>query len=79
MTLQDTLAQAQGEIALGLIQVYRALGGGWQLRCTGGEEPGVLPPTAPSAGPEILPAPAPEAKPAPAPEPKPAPGGPAKA
>jgi hypothetical protein len=29
------LAQAQGEIALGLIQVYRALGGGWQLRCTG--------------------------------------------
>ena len=32
---QDTLAQAQGEIALGLIHVYRALGGGWQLRCTG--------------------------------------------
>ena len=32
---QDSLAQAQGEIALGLIQVYRALGGGWQLRCTG--------------------------------------------
>ncbi len=32
---QDTLAQAQGEIALGLIQVYRALGGGWQIRCTG--------------------------------------------
>ena len=33
---QDTLAQSQGEIALGLIQVYRALGGGWQIRCTGG-------------------------------------------
>ncbi len=32
---QDTLAQAQGEIALGLITVYRALGGGWQLRLTG--------------------------------------------
>lgn len=32
---QDTLAQAQGEIALGLIQVYRALGGGWQVRITG--------------------------------------------
>jgi NodT family efflux transporter outer membrane factor (OMF) lipoprotein len=30
---QDTLAQAQGEIANGLIQVYRALGGGWQIRC----------------------------------------------
>src|SRR5206468_1979425 len=32
---QDTLAIAQGEIALGLIQVYKALGGGWQIRCTG--------------------------------------------
>jgi NodT family efflux transporter outer membrane factor (OMF) lipoprotein len=30
--LEDTLAQAQGEIAMGLIQVYRALGGGWDLR-----------------------------------------------
>jgi NodT family efflux transporter outer membrane factor (OMF) lipoprotein len=28
---EDLLAQAQGEIALGLIQVYRALGGGWEL------------------------------------------------
>jgi NodT family efflux transporter outer membrane factor (OMF) lipoprotein len=33
--LQDTLAQAEGEIVTGLIQVYRALGGGWQIRCTG--------------------------------------------
>ena len=32
---QDSLALAQGEIAQGLIQVYRALGGGWQLRLTG--------------------------------------------
>jgi NodT family efflux transporter outer membrane factor (OMF) lipoprotein len=32
---QDTLAQAQGEIPTGLIQVYKALGGGWQLRTTG--------------------------------------------
>jgi NodT family efflux transporter outer membrane factor (OMF) lipoprotein len=31
---QDVLVQAQGEIATGLIQVYRALGGGWQIRCT---------------------------------------------
>ncbi len=31
---QDTLAQARGEIALGLIQVYKALGGGWEIRCT---------------------------------------------
>jgi outer membrane protein TolC len=33
VVLQDTLAQARGEIATGLIQVYRALGGGWQIRC----------------------------------------------
>jgi NodT family efflux transporter outer membrane factor (OMF) lipoprotein len=33
--LQDVLAQAEGEIALGLIQVYKALGGGWQIRLTG--------------------------------------------
>ena len=32
---QDTLAQAQGEIATGLITVYKALGGGWQIRQTG--------------------------------------------
>jgi NodT family efflux transporter outer membrane factor (OMF) lipoprotein len=31
----DALAQAQGNVALGLIQVYRALGGGWQIRLTG--------------------------------------------
>ncbi len=29
---QDLQAQAQGAIALGLIDVYRALGGGWQIR-----------------------------------------------
>jgi NodT family efflux transporter outer membrane factor (OMF) lipoprotein len=29
---QQVLAEAQGQIALGLIQVYRALGGGWQIR-----------------------------------------------
>jgi NodT family efflux transporter outer membrane factor (OMF) lipoprotein len=58
VTAEDTLAQAQGEIALGLIQVYRALGGGWQMRCTGCE-PGVLPPGAPAAAPESIPAPAP--------------------
>jgi NodT family efflux transporter outer membrane factor (OMF) lipoprotein len=32
---QDTLAQSQAEAALGLIQVYRALGGGWELKCRG--------------------------------------------
>jgi NodT family efflux transporter outer membrane factor (OMF) lipoprotein len=33
---QQTLAEAQGQIAQGLIQVYRALGGGWQIRCGAG-------------------------------------------
>ena len=39
---QDTLAQAEGEIVAGLIQVYRALGGGWQIRLTNCAE--LLPP-----------------------------------
>jgi len=42
--LEDTLAQSEGEIATGLIQVYRALGGGWEIRLTGCD-PGPLPPT----------------------------------
>ena len=32
---QNTLAEARGEIGQGLIQVYRALGGGWEIRNTG--------------------------------------------
>jgi NodT family efflux transporter outer membrane factor (OMF) lipoprotein len=32
VTEQDKLAQAQGDIALGLIQIYKALGGGWEIR-----------------------------------------------
>jgi NodT family efflux transporter outer membrane factor (OMF) lipoprotein len=31
---QDLWAQSRGDIALGLIEVYRALGGGWQIRLT---------------------------------------------
>jgi NodT family efflux transporter outer membrane factor (OMF) lipoprotein len=37
VTQQNLLAQARGTIATGLIQVYRALGGGWEIRCTGCE------------------------------------------
>jgi NodT family efflux transporter outer membrane factor (OMF) lipoprotein len=33
ITQQDQWAVAQGQIGLGLIQVYRGLGGGWQIRC----------------------------------------------
>ena len=29
---QDQLAQAEGDIALGLVAIYRSLGGGWQIR-----------------------------------------------
>lgn len=39
VTRQQTYAEAQGQIAAGLIQIYKALGGGWQIRCnpqTGG-------------------------------------------
>jgi NodT family efflux transporter outer membrane factor (OMF) lipoprotein len=36
---QDSLARSRGDIALGLIDVYRALGGGWQLK---NEEPQVV-------------------------------------
>src|SRR5204862_1791115 len=55
--LQDTLAQARGEIASGLIQVYRALGGGWQIRCAECE-PTALPSRGrPHPGSEAWPAP----------------------
>ena len=30
---QDQWAQSRGQICLGLIQVYRGLGGGWQIKC----------------------------------------------
>jgi hypothetical protein len=45
---QDLLAQAQGDIALGLVHTYRALGGGWEIRCErqgDAGEAGVAPPT----------------------------------
>jgi NodT family efflux transporter outer membrane factor (OMF) lipoprotein len=44
VTQQDSLAQSRGEIAQGLIQVYRALGGGWEIRL--GPCPTPLPPVA---------------------------------
>jgi NodT family efflux transporter outer membrane factor (OMF) lipoprotein len=63
VVLEDTLAQAEGEIALGLIQVYRAMGGGWQIRCTGCEPaplgaPGPVPDNPPVRIPEVDPPPA---------------------
>ena len=46
---QDLLAQSQGEIAQGLIQLYKALGGGWQIRTADGPI-AVLPPAGSASG-----------------------------
>ena len=63
VTQQDLMAQAQGQIAQGLVEVYRAMGGGWEIRCQGpgaGALPAVPPnpyetqqelPTAPASPP----------------------------
>ena len=64
---QDTLAQARGEIAGGLIQVYRALGGGWQIRKTGCN-PAAPAPQGPARVVESLPAPTPQSSPVPLPQ-----------
>jgi NodT family efflux transporter outer membrane factor (OMF) lipoprotein len=53
----DTLAQARGEIGLGLIEVYRALGGGWQIRVTGCAPTALPGQGAPPAADDALPAP----------------------
>jgi NodT family efflux transporter outer membrane factor (OMF) lipoprotein len=68
---QNLLAQAQGNIALGLIQVYRALGGGWQIRLTGCEPTDLLLqcPSHPSVARLPPPQPVPDSPAAPAPGP----------
>jgi NodT family efflux transporter outer membrane factor (OMF) lipoprotein len=80
VTQQDAAAQAEGNIALNLILLYRAMGGGWQLRLAHGAHPCPLPGTprepanGPAAGksnaapPEVLPAPKPVPPPRPGPE-----------
>jgi NodT family efflux transporter outer membrane factor (OMF) lipoprotein len=57
--LEDTLALAQGEIATGLIQVYRGLGGGWQIRLNGCTPGAAASPGAPASPQEFLPGPRP--------------------
>ena len=64
---EDLQVQARGQIALGLVQVYRALGGGWQIRLGQGAVPGSQP--APAAV-ERAPLPAPNLEPAPLPPPQ---------
>ena len=75
---QDVLTQAQGEIATGLVQVYKALGGGWEIRLTGCNEAlppptQEVPPDGSNAAIQKLPAPMPEppAMPTPTPPMKP--------
>ena len=57
---QDTWAQSQGQIGQGLIQIYRGLGGGWQIRLNPNvDDLRALPPVdAPDA--EIIAPPVPE-------------------
>jgi NodT family efflux transporter outer membrane factor (OMF) lipoprotein len=69
---QNQLAQAQANVALGLIATYRALGGGWQFRRENGGTAAVGPgvpqgtrpekPVVPEGGPILPPDPVPPAK-----------------
>jgi hypothetical protein len=59
VTQDDSWAQARGQIAQGLINVYRALGGGWEIRFAGDQpSPGPQPPM-PGVPNEAVPAPMP--------------------
>jgi len=50
---EDLWAQARGEIALGLIEVYRALGGGWEIRLQREGTVPAVPATPPPVAPEV--------------------------
>lgn len=52
---QDNLAEAEAQVAISLIQIYRALGGGWQIRCWQPPMPVII-----DADPEPVPPPASE-------------------
>jgi NodT family efflux transporter outer membrane factor (OMF) lipoprotein len=74
VTQQDSAAQAEGNIALNLMLVYRAMGGGWQIRQEGGCDPAAAARTGGTARP---PMPPPRSQPDDAPEdalPDPLPG-----
>jgi outer membrane protein TolC len=51
-TQELALAQARGNVATGLVGIYRALGGGWQLRCGKVECLPIEPNTPPAATPK---------------------------
>jgi len=79
VTQQDSAAQARGQISQGLIAVYRALGGGWEIRfggeaaATEGAAPVALPTVEGRVSPEaaVPRPPAPEEVPTPQPAPNP--------
>jgi NodT family efflux transporter outer membrane factor (OMF) lipoprotein len=84
VTQQDLAAQAEGNIALNLILLYRAMGGGWQIRLTdphglcadvGPDGPSLLPIDQPATSPSAPPAGAPETLPPPRPVPAAGPDG----
>jgi NodT family efflux transporter outer membrane factor (OMF) lipoprotein len=54
---QDNLAVVQGNVALSLISAYRALGGGWQIRCQDRITDFAADAALPAAAPEQLPQP----------------------
>ena len=57
---QDQAIQALGDVSLSLVEVYRALGGGWQIRLAAGEPTAGAPPPPKQAEPaEVVPAPRP--------------------
>ena len=55
VTVQDQLAIAQGNVALNLIDVYRALGGGWEIRTQSAAELAALCVTPESAAAPTMP------------------------
>jgi outer membrane protein TolC len=58
---QDQLAQTRGDVAASLISLYKALGGGWEIRCPGVQLNGIV-----SQPPEVMEiVPTPEAMPSP--------------
>ncbi len=65
ITQQDAWAQSRGQIAQGLIAIYRALGGGWEIRLNPPPEPQMALPVTPPPGAEQPGVPAPGGAPAP--------------
>ncbi len=63
---QNALAGAQGQIAQGLVQIYRALGGGWEIKYSGPDATLLPPGAGPVGGPESPLAPQPPMPPSPA-------------